>query len=259
MHPDSTKLEITFLLERLDRIAQRRSHVKEFRPRFPKEYTGKCRLSQDFQRNHSSRQLREPFFWYNTGSLLVSLGTCMPKKTLASSSLTALAKSHISQRETQLDQYLLRNPLPVAYKHPHIEAGRIMDFFFPVWKLDVELDGPFHDKAADVSSDVAKAEVGIATLRLPYLLELDELRGHIDCVGRMILRMSIAEKMAFLRAYHREIATPVPKERLCDICNGSGRMRSYVTPGRWVDCYCLSVPHKSPHGLGLLKPRKQRA
>lgn len=137
-----------------------------------------------------------------------------------------------TRAEKELHKLLTLEPLSVPMKTQAPEGRCRLDFFFPDWKLDVELDGPWHDPDADRKRDDDLARVGIAVLRLSAEMPPAQLRRHIAYVSQRILYMPLAEKVHFARNYEPEIldhleapprqpAQRGPRENCLD-CSGSG-------------------------------------
>lgn len=138
--------------------------------------------------------------------------------------------------EKELHKLLVMEPFPVPLKTQAPEGRCRLDFFFPDWKLAVEIDGPWHaeNPEADKNRDDGLAKMGIAVLRLPADMPAVQMRRHVAYVSQRILCLSLAEKIQFVRGYKTDVldhlvtpdaAKPKPSltpNPLCLDCDGSG-------------------------------------
>jgi very-short-patch-repair endonuclease len=137
-----------------------------------------------------------------------------------------------TRAEKDLHKLLTLEPLSVPVKTQAREGRCRLDFFFPDWKLAVELDGPWHDADADKRRDDGLAQIGITVLRLPAEMPPAQLRRHIAYVSQRILYLPLAEKVHFARNYEPAIldnlerppqqqGRTAPRENCLD-CGGTG-------------------------------------
>ena len=162
-----------------------------------------------------------------------------------------------SKVEKELHRLLLESPLQAECKVQFPEGPYILDFFFPDWRLAVEVDGPWHDteegKEKDKRRDRALFEAGIPVLHLPSDLSVGTMREYIRDVAQQILYMGIPAKIECVQRYSddlkrakalRETPHQTPKiepptwdkenflgNPACRECNGNG----WITIKAWAE------------------------
>jgi very-short-patch-repair endonuclease len=139
-----------------------------------------------------------------------------------------------SRAERDLRVVILKSSLEKTVRFAAKEGPYTCDFLFVDWKLDVELDGPFHDAVADATRDKNLAKIGIVTLRLPFDMPPESMLQHILYVGGRIKFKPMPEKIVFLEGYRSVIRNsvgpsqqPEPTQAKrphpdCLDCSGSG-------------------------------------
>jgi len=111
-----------------------------------------------------------------------------------------------SKAEIALHKVLVERPLATGFKREHREGRYQLDFFFPAWKLGIEIDSEhFHDAERDTIRDGELSKIGIAILRLSNTLPAEKLREHIAYVAERIRCLPLAEKVLFIRNYKTDI------------------------------------------------------
>jgi len=140
---------------------------------------------------------------------------------------------HHSRAERELHHLLLAEPLATPCKKEHREGRYSLDFFFPAWRLGVEVDSEhFHDRERDAVRDAELAKIGIVILRLTNTMPAAKMREHIAYVAQRIIRLPLAEKARFVGSYKTDVldhlqekpkatARPSPRENCLD-CSGNG-------------------------------------
>jgi very-short-patch-repair endonuclease len=131
--------------------------------------------------------------------------------------------------EKEFHKLLIAEPLSAPVKVQAKEGPYSLDFFFPDWKLNIEIDGPWHDLVANEKRDGVLAKSGIVTLRLPADMPASQMRRHVVYISQRILLLPLADKITLLRSYKTELldkftAEPAPlgPQENCLDCSGSG-------------------------------------
>jgi very-short-patch-repair endonuclease len=196
-----------------------------------------------------------------------------------------------TRAEKELHKLLVLEPFSVPLKTQAPEGRCRLDFFFPDWKLAIEIDGPWHDPDADKKRDDGLGKIGISVLRLPADMPASQMRRHIAYVSQRILYLQLPEKLQFVRNYKPAIldrlqgetkkqAASVPQESCVD-CGGSGwKLVPYWSnflqraEQRATRCECknlrddnrlalvsedVTANHKPPAQVGLFGPREKLA
>ena len=135
--------------------------------------------------------------------------------------------------EMELHKLLIAEPFSVPVKIQALEGRCKLDFFFPDWKLAVEIDGPWHDGPRDMQRDDGLGKMGIAVMRLPADMPVSQMRRNIAYVSDRILLLPLAEKLRFVKNYDTKLLErliePIQQQTtragpnpLCIDCDGSG-------------------------------------
>jgi len=146
--------------------------------------------------------------------------------------------------EMELHKLLIAEPFSVPVKIQAPEGKCKLDFFFPDWRLAIEIDGPWHDPEVDKQRDEGLGKMGIAVLRLPADMPVTQMRRNIAHVSQRLLYMPLAEKLQFVRSYKPELlerlvsppevtsaSASLGPNPLCIDCGGHGWKRIVV----WSD------------------------
>jgi very-short-patch-repair endonuclease len=93
-----------------------------------------------------------------------------------------------SEPERVLWQALRCGQLGVQFRRQVVLHGFIVDFFAPAARLVVEVDGEHHarQRGADKRRDAAFAAAGVAVLRLPAQLVLNQMGLALQLVGQAL-------------------------------------------------------------------------
>ena len=93
-----------------------------------------------------------------------------------------------SEPERVLWQALRCGQLGVQFRRQVVLHGFIGDFFAPAARLVVEVDGEHHarQRGADKRRDAAFAAAGVAVLRLPAQLVLNQMGLALQLVGQAL-------------------------------------------------------------------------
>ena len=197
-----------------------------------------------------------------------------------------------SQSERHLHQLLIEKPLSTPCKREQRECGFWLDFFFPAWKLAVEVDSAhFHDPRKDAERDSILASAGIVTLRLPNTMPVEQMRSEIEKIAAAILCLALPDKLDYLRSLRdlrqpqNSLSQPEPPtwdrtqylgNPLCRDCSGDGwKLVPWFSPKlrqaemRATRCACKNLrsadeplefipsalPEKKPQQSAILFPR----
>lgn len=117
----------------------------------------------------------------------------MPERKLRTKRQTLRARElrrDVSKTEWKLWPYLRRRQLGVSFRRQHPVGTRYADYFCPLLKLAVEIDGPSHEARADGARDDELARLGVTTLRFS-MQEVDEnIEGVVEQVRLAVWEMS---------------------------------------------------------------------
>tara|TARA_R100000365_G_C2736588_1_gene65818 strand:+ start:1129 stop:1383 length:255 start_codon:yes stop_codon:yes gene_type:complete len=73
-----------------------------------------------------------------------------------------------------------------SFRRQHPVGPYFLDYYCPSLKLAVEVDGDWHDEAADARRDAFLASKGITVLRIPVSYIDDSLDAVADTIKREV-------------------------------------------------------------------------